>query len=118
MAMIWVNGTAIKTPSSFIWGLQDVSDSASGRTQDTIMHKNRVGQKRKIALGWNNPTKEEAAAILQAFNPEYINVTYPDAMSGTDETREFYVGDRSAPMKMWTVKKKIYSQISFDIIER
>ncbi len=82
------------------------------------MHKNRVGQKRKIALGWNNPTKEEAAAILQAFNPEYINVTYPDAMSGTDETREFYVGDRSAPMKMWTVKKKIYSQISFDIIER
>ena len=118
MAMIWVNGTAIKTPSSFTWGLQDVSDSASGRTQDTIMHKNRVGQKRKIALGWNNPTKEEAAAILQAFNPEYINVTYPDAMSGTDETREFYVGDRSAPMKMWTVKKKIYSQISFDIIER
>ena len=118
MAMIWVNGTAIKTSSSFSWGLQDVSDSASGRTQDTIMHKNRVGQKRKIALGWNNPTKEEAAAILQAFNPEYINVTYPDAMSGTDETREFYVGDRSAPMKMWTVKKKIYSQISFDIIER
>lgn len=55
---------------------------------------------------------------MQAFNPEYINVTYPDAMSGTDETREFYVGDRSAPMKMWTVKKKIYSQISFDIIER
>lgn len=90
----------------FSWGLQDVSDSASGRTQDTIMHKNRVGQKRKIALGWNNPTKEEAAAILQAFNPEYINVTYPDAMSGTDETREFYVGDRSAPMKMWTVKRK------------
>lgn len=85
MAMISVNGTAIKTPSSFSWGLQDVSDSASGRTQDTIMHKNRVGQKRKIALGWNNPTKEEAAAILQAFNPEYINVTYPDAMSGTDE---------------------------------
>ena len=118
MALISVNGTAIKTPSSFRWGLQDVSDSASGRTQDTIMHKNRVGQKRKIALGWNNPTKEEAAAILQAFNPEYINVTYPDAMSGTDETREFYVGDRSAPMKMWTVKKKIYSQISFDIIER
>lgn len=85
MAMISVNGTAIKTPSSFSWGLQDVSDSASGRTQDTIMHKNRVGQKRKIALGWNNPTKEEAAAILQAFNPEYINVTSRKLFMDTTE---------------------------------
>ena len=82
------------------------------------MHKNRVGQKRKISLAWDNPTKEEAAAILQAFNPEYIDVTYPDAMSGKDETRTFYVGDRTAPMKMWTINKKIYSQISFNIIER
>ena len=118
MAMIKVNGTAVKTPSSFSWGLQDVSDSASGRTQDSIMHKNRVAQKRKIQLAWNNPTKEETAAILQAFNPEYIDVTYPDAMSGTNETRTFYVGDRSAPMKMWTVNRKIYSQVSFDIVER
>lgn len=118
MAMIWVNGTAIKTPSSFSWGLQDVSDSASGRTQDALMHKNRVAQKRKISLAWSNPTKDETAAILQAFNPEYINVTYPDAMSGADETRTFYVGDRSAPMKMWTVNNKRYSQVSFDIIER
>ena len=118
MAMILVNGTAIKTPSSFSWGLQDVSDSASGRTQDAIMHKNRISQKRKISLAWNNPTKDETAAILQAFNPEYIDVTYPDAMSGTNETRTFYVGDRSAPMKMWTVSRKIYSQVSFDIVER
>lgn len=116
--MIWVNGTAIKTPSSFSWGLQDVSDSASGRTQDALMHKNRVAQKRKISLAWSNPTKDETAAILQAFNLEYINVTYPDAMSGTDETRTFYVGDRSAPMKMWTVNNKRYSQVSFDIVER
>ena len=118
MSLIKVNGTVIKTPSSFSWGLQDISDSAAGRTQDVLMHKNRVSQKRKISLGWNNPTKEEAAQILQAFNPEYIDVTYPDAMSGTDETRTFYVGDRSAPMKIWTVSNKRYSQVSFDIIER
>lgn len=118
MAMIWVDGVAIKTPSSFSWGLQDVSDSASGRTQDALMHKNRIAQKRKVSLSWNNPTKEEASAILSAFNPEYIKVKYPDAMSGNDETREFYVGDRSAPMKIWTIDHKRYSQISFDIIER
>lgn len=118
MAMIWVDGVEIKTPSGFTWGLQDVSDSASGRTQDALMHKNRISQKRKLSLSWNNPTKEETAAILKAFNPEYVTVKYPDAMSGTYETRTFYVGDRTAPMKIWTINKKRYSQVSFDIIER
>lgn len=118
MAMILVDGVEIKDPSSFIWGLQDVSDSAAGRTQDTIMHKNRVGQKRKISLTWNGIKRDVASEVLQAFNPEYVEVTYPDALSGQYETRTFYVGDRSAPMKMWTVNKKIYSQVSFEIIER
>lgn len=118
MAMIWVDGVAIKTPSTFSWGLQDVSSSDAGRTQDALMHKNRVSQKRKISLGWNYPTPEEASAILKAFNSEYVSVRYPDAMSGTYETRTFYVGDRSAPMKMWTINNKRYSQVSFDIIER
>lgn len=118
MAMIYVDGVEIKTPSSFSWGLQDVSDSASGRTQDALMHKNRIAQKRKISLGWNSPTPEDTATILQAFNPEYISVTYPDAMSGSNETRTFYVGDRSAPIKIWTINNKRYEKISFDLIER
>ena len=82
------------------------------------MHKNRIAQKRKISLAWNNPTKEETASILQAFNPEYVKVTYPDAMSGKYETREFYRSDPVAPMKVWTVGNKRYAQLSFDIIER
>lgn len=118
MAMIIVDGVEVKTPSTFSWGLQDVSDSASGRTQDALMHKNRISQKRKISLVWNHPTPAEASAILKAFNSEYVSVRYPDAMSGMDETRTFYVGDRTAPMKIWTINNKRYSQVSFDIIER
>ena len=53
MAMITVDGVAVKTPSAFSWGLQDVSDPASGRTLDALMHKNRIAQKRKISLSWN-----------------------------------------------------------------
>lgn len=118
MAMIWVDGVEVKTPSSFSWGLQDVSDSASGRTQDAIMHKNRIAQKRKISLSWAAPTPSETAAILQAFNPEYINVKYPDAMSGKNETRVFYVGDRASPVKIWNIGNRRYESISFDLIER
>ena len=117
MAMITVDGVSVPCPSVFTWGLQDISASESGRTDDTIMHKNRVGQKRKISLQWNIKDRATTAQILQAFNPEYISVKYPDAMSGTDETRTFYVGDRTAPVKYWWVGKQLYESIGFDIIE-
>ncbi len=118
MSILKIDGADIPAPTSMTWGLQDVSNEDAGRTEDTKMHKKRIGQKRKIELAWHNISKEQAAKILQAFNPEYIYVTYPDPMSGKEETREFYVGDRTAPFKLWTVSQKIYSEVSFNIIER
>lgn len=116
--MILVDGIEMPCPSEFSWGLQDISDSDAGRTLDSTMHKNRVSQKRKISLKWNGLTPDKTSQILRAFNPEYIDVTYPDAMSGLVETRNFYVGDRSAPVWRWFAHKKIYESVSFDIIER
>lgn len=116
--MIKVDGKEIICPSVFEWGLQDVSAADSGRTEDTQMQKNRVGQKRKISLGWNGKSWKETSQILQAFNPEYIEVTYPDMLSGEYETRTFYVGDRTSNVVIWTVGKKLMEKVSFDIIER
>ena len=82
------------------------------------MHKNRKGQKRKIELSWNGLEWKETAFILRSFNPEYINVTYPDMMSGKYETRTFYVGDRTAPVKWWIINNKRVEKVSFNIIER
>ena len=117
MAMIWIGNRELPTPSTFEWGMIDVSASDSGRTQDGKMHKNRIAQKRQLKLSWNGTDKVRTAKILQMVNPEYIRVTYPDAMSGTDETRTFYVGDRSAPIKIWTINNKRYETLSFDLIE-
>jgi hypothetical protein len=109
-------------PSAMAWGLMDISASDAGRVQDsnTTMYKMRVGQKRKITLTWNNPTAAQVAEILQAFNPEYVFVRYFDAMDGAWGVREFYVGDRSAPLRWFSLPKKgtRYSTLSFDIIER
>lgn len=116
--MIAVNGTYIKTPSTMQWGLQDVSAPDSGRTEDALMHKNRVAQKIKIQLGWNNITPDEAHPIVAAFNPEYVDVTYYDLLAGGIVTKNFYTGDKTAPFKMWTANNKRYSTLSFDIIER
>lgn len=116
--MLKVDGIAIKTPSTFSWGLQDISSPSAGRTHDAVMHKNRIAQKRKIDLVWAMPTPEEIHAILVAFNPEYINVTYYDPLDGETVTRTFYTGDKTAAVKIWTVDNKRYESVSFNIIER
>lgn len=113
-----VDGIAMPCPSAYTWGLNDISASKSGRSDDSLMHKNRVAQKRKLALQWSGKDWATTAKILQAFNPEYIQITYPDMMSGKYETRTFYVGDRSAPVKWWWVGNQRTESISFDVIER
>lgn len=116
--MITVDGKEMPCPASFSFGLQDVSASESGRTEDLVMHKNRVGQKRKLSLGWNAKSWQETSVILQAFNPEYFRVRYPDMLSGTYETRTFYAGDREAPVKYWWDGKELIETITFNVIER
>ena len=111
-----VDGAAVKCPSGYQWKLQDISDSDAGRTEDTVMDKKRIGQCVKLELEWQNITTAEASKILQQFNPEYITVCYLDAMQGKYVTSEFYVGDRSAPM--YNCRKGLWSNISFNIIER
>lgn len=116
--MITVDEVAMPCPSSFTFGLQDVSSAESGRDDEGYMFKNRITQKRKIQLAWNAKDWQEVAFIMRAFNPEYVAVEYPDMLSGQYETRTFYVGDRSAPVKLWTVGNKLIETVSFDIIER
>ena len=113
-----VDGVEMPCPSTWVFGIQDVSLGESGRTDDAIMHKNRVAQKRKIQVGYNAVTDEIAHTVLQAVNPEYIQVNYFDLLAGKRQTRTFYVGDRSAPFKFWWDGKHILETLSFDLIER
>lgn len=120
MSMLIVDGAAVPEPSEFSWGLSDISDDDAGRVkgEGNLMYKNRTSQKRTLSLGWNGTDPAVTAQILQAFNPEYITVTYPDALTGTDRTAVFYSGDKSAAMKQWYIGGKRYSKVSFKIIER
>lgn len=118
-SVFWkVDGAIMPCPSAFEWGLQDVSLGESGRTDDALMHKNRVAQKRKLQISYNGCTADVASVVLKSINPEYIRVTYFDLMDGKNETRTFYVGDRSAPFKTWWVGNKRIDVLSFDLIER
>ena len=116
--VIEVDGVSVPCPSKYQWGYNRVNAAESGRTDDTIMHANQIGQKRKLQLEWAAQDPETTSLILKAFEPEYIMVTYHDPLLNDYRTAEFYVGDRSAPVKFWLVDKKYYESISFNIIER
>ncbi len=118
MSMLAIDGIPIRSPSSFTWGLQDVSRHDAGRDESATMHKNRVAQKVTLDLEWSGLSLSEAHTILVAFNPEYIDVTYYDPLEGTDQTLPFYTGDKTAPVQVWTVNNKYYSKLSFNLIER
>ena len=111
-----VDGKSIKAPSSYQWDMEDLSDSSAGRTEDCVMHKNRIGQKVAISLSWNNIPTPDASAILKAFDPEYISVKYLDPKVGGYATKTFYVGNRSAPL--YNGKLGLWSNVSFKIIEK
>lgn len=105
-------------PSVHNWSLQDVSIGDSGRDDTGKMHKGRVTQKVKIELTWKAVSPSVAATILNAFDPEYFYVRYFDSKANSYQIKEFYAGDRKAPMKVWGDDNKLYETISLDIIER
>lgn len=108
----------LPNPSSLKWSLQDISDGESGRDDAGYMFKAKIGQKIKLEVSWQAVSPSDASTILNAVDPEYIYVRYFDAKQGTYRVMEAYVGDRSAPVKIWSDSQQIYESLSFDIIER
>ena len=112
----FVDGYAVKCPSSYTYRLQDVSAPGAGRTEDMEMQKMRLGQKVKIDLSWSACTTAEVSAILQAFNPEYVSVEYLDPYANAWTTKTFYVGDRASPL--YNATSGLWENVTFNIIER
>ena len=111
-----VDGKPVPPPSKYVWGLSDVSAEDAGRTEDMKMHKNRIGQAVTIQLIWRYVSTAVASQVLKAFNPEYVDVEYIDPLEGGTKKRNFYVGDRNAPM--YNCELDLWEEISFTIIQQ
>lgn len=126
MTMLYVGDSASSLaavspdPSEMTYGYQDVSSSDAGRTQSGTMYKMKVCQKVTLDLAWWVPELSVATAILQAFDSEYFYVRYFDPKEGAWTTKEFYCGDRTAPVQWFNLDDKgtRFGKVSFNIIER
>ena len=107
--------TNIPAPSKYDWKLSDVSAADAGRTEDALMHKMRIAQKVHLELEWQNVNDSDASVILNAFQSEYINITYYDYKSMTFLSKRFYVGDRSVTSYN---RRMGIGTISFNVIEQ
>ncbi|NWL87549.1 hypothetical protein DMN77_08020 [Paenibacillus sp. 79R4] len=97
---IKINGAEIAAypaPDGFTVTTLDLDDGeASGRTTDGTMTRSRIAVKRQIQMSFSALPWKTTSALLQQVKDEYVNVTYPDPMTGKYETKSFYVGDRPA----------------------
>ena len=91
--------TGMPQPSEYPWKLADISGPNAGRSMAYVMNKQRKGQAMNVPLKWAMLTFAEAAAVLNAFNPEYVRIEYLDAKAGGWIVRDFYVGDRETTLK-------------------
>lgn len=118
--MVIINGTPVIDPSTWSYGLQDVSASDAGRDEAILMHKMRLGQVRTYQLGWKMIDPDNASQILQLINGEDFTMRLWDVLSNEYQTRTYYVGDRTAPMQQWMPNRedgKLFSNLSFTVIE-
>ena len=111
-----VDGKSVKCPSKYEYVLSDISKSDAGRTEDTVMHKGKVGQTISLNVGWESLTTAELSTLLKQFDKEYISLVYLDAKAGDFLTAEFYVGDRASPM--YNSKLNLWDSLEFSIIKQ
>lgn len=97
-ALVTIAGYELPEPSTYNASTSTLVDSArnvSGYVIGSVI-RNDVA---KVELSWRYLTVEQWARILSLFTRSfYNNVTFFNQATGRYETRQMYVGDRSAGM--------------------
>ena len=119
--IISVDGVALpKCPSAFSWEEEDLSNSEAGRSEDGVMHKNRIGMIRGVKLEWQHIPVQTAQKILRMFSPEYVTVVYidpaVDSYYGYRREEVFYVGNRTVSLK--NARLNLCEKLSFNLISQ
>lgn len=96
MALLTINGVAVKTPSKFSVTTSDL-DGETTRNAKGELIRDRIAVKKKLECEWPPLTQSEMSTLLGAVTNVFFTVTYLDPHLG-ETTRTMYVGDRSAPM--------------------
>lgn len=115
MAMLTVDGTAVPTPSTYDFSIQDISEATRVASGKIVI--DRIDTKVKLTMSWNYITKEDLAEFLTLIEVVTFQVTYHDPRTDSFQTREFYVGDRKMGMFRYKDGVPVWKSVSFNFIE-
>lgn len=100
------------------WSIMSVQSADSGRAEDGKMIATLVAKKRKLEVKYANLTPADASAILaEVCGDMFFDVTYYDVLDAQQETRTFYVGDRSLDWYNYNIERGI-ENLAFNLIEQ
>jgi len=106
------------SPGGLKWSIMSIQSADSGRAENGEMIATLVAKKRKLELKYANLTPEDAKAILEEVSGDmFFEVTYYDVLAGEQETRTFYVGDRSTDWYNYNIERGL-ENLAFNIIEK
>ena len=106
------------SPGGLKWSIMSIQSADSGRAENGEMIATLVAKKRKLEIKYANLTPEDAKAILEEVSGDmFFEVTYYDVLAGEQETRTFYVGDRSTDWYNYNIERGL-ENLAFNIIEK
>ena len=104
--------------SGLKWSRNDVEAADAGRTQDSIMHRNRVGIKCRLDATCTPLYADQMKVVLQAILPEKLTVKYFDPTIGNYRVADMYSNNITANfLKMNTDGTQYWEALQFPLIE-
>ena len=97
------------------WTRNDLDGSNAGRTMDGVMHRERIASKIRLDITCLPLKSEDAALLLNAIYPEYVEVEYTDPMYG-HVYKTMYSNNN--PATYIDTKTDLWEGIAFPLIER
>ncbi len=103
----------------FKWQRSDIDAPSAGRNLDGNLMRSRVATKVRLDVTCKPLTTTEAAKVLSAIMPEWVQVTYIDPQQGGSVTRKMYSNNNPASFALETPAGEIYwDGISFPLVEQ
>lgn len=107
-----------KSPGGLKWSIMSIQSADSGRAESGKMIATLVAKKRKLEVKYANLSPDDAAAILAVVCGDmFFDVTYYDFLAAEQQTRTFYVGDRSGDWYNYNIDRGI-ENLEFHLIEQ
>lgn len=114
-------GDLLVNPSSLEWQESDLDSSeGSGRNINGDMFRDRITVKRKLSVTFPPMLTSEISKILEAIEPVFFDIKYPDPKVGKDLTMNVYVSDRTVPVYRFDkdAKQWLWQGLAIEFIER